>query len=249
MALQKPKIMYKTVAINKNNVDSVLASRHGGYFSAKTNVIVLFKYTIAANLPESKKKDVLFFINIVKEYNDKIIFHEMQHWQNHNSLSFCFDNYYQDNFSDCMDEVSALTAEFIYTDTKYKSCGVYQALVARSMMNASFIFLHYKFDRYMDRFINSALQYYKKGDSGVTIAQLQNWQNMYKNNSPALLGENFYNATKNFFTYNGYCIFDDKIYEYVKGVWNDANESIKQIKQKCMDRTYQMIDTIIKESR
>jgi hypothetical protein len=242
MAQQKPEIVYKTVIINKNNVDKVLAARHGGYYNVKTNGIVLFKYIMADDVPLSKRAAVLFFINQVKEYGDKIIFHEMHHWQNGD---FCFANYYQDNYADCLNEISAITAELVYTDPKYKLYGVKQVMVACSMMNAAYIFLHYKFDKYMTRFISGILQANKTGTDKVQIAQLQKWQNMYKNNPDTLFDKDFYKITKSYFTYNGYCIFEDKIYEYAKDVWNDANKNINQIKQKCMDKTYQMIDNLI----
>ena len=249
MSLQRPEIIYKTVVINKNNVDSVLATRRGGYYNYEKNEIVLFKYVMSDDIPQSKKTDVLYLVNYAKESKDKTIFHEMQHWQNYELCPLYYDNYYMDIYNDCLDEVSALTAGFIHDDSKYKLYGVKQDIVVCSMATAAHIFLHYYFDKYKGRFVNSILRARKNGEDETPISQLKKWNNKYKNNPDALFDKDFYNVTNHYFTYDGYCIFDDKIYEYTKDVWNLANENIKQIKQKSMDKTYQMIDTIIKESR
>ena len=151
MTQAKPKIIYKTVTINQGNVDNILAMRHGGYYNIKTNVIVLFQYNVANDIPKSKTTAVSFFMNQIHEYHDKIVVHEMQHWHNRDLISV--SNYYEETFSDCLDEVSAITAEIVYNDPEYKSRGVRQVPVACSMMQASYIFLHFKFDKYMNRFI------------------------------------------------------------------------------------------------
>ena len=249
MARQRPEIIYKTVVINKNNVDSVLATRRGGYYSDRRNVIVVFKYVMSDDISQSKKTDVLNLINYIKESGDKTIFHEMQHWQNHELTPFLFDNYYMDNYADCLDEISAFTAGWVYTDPEYKLHGIRQNMVVCSMATSAYIFLHYYFDKYIDRFINGILRMRKIGTDETPILQLKKWQNIYKNNPDGLFDKDFYNMTNHYFTYNGYCIFDDKIYDNAKDVWSYANESIKQIKQKCIEKTYQMIGTIIKESR
>ena len=246
MKQTKPKIIYKTVTINKCNVDNILAMRHGGYYNAKTNVIVLFQYNVANDIPKSKTAAVSFFMNQVQEYHDKIVVHEMQHWHNRDLISV--SNYYEETFSDCMDEVSAITAEIVYNDPEYKSRGVRQVPVACSMMQASYIFLHFKFDKYMNRFIKNILSNRKLDPDAPTIAQLCELQNVRKNNPEKLFDKNFYNATNSFFTYNGYSIFDDKIYEYAKDVWNNTNNNLELIKQKCIEKTSNMIDTIIKSA-
>lgn len=249
MALQRPEIIYKTIVINKNNVDSVLATRRGGYYSYRKNEIVLFEYVMSDDIPQSKKTDVLWLVNHAKESRDQTIFHEMQHWQNYELCPPCFDNYYMDIYNYCLDEVSATTAGFVYDNPKYKLHGVKQDIVVCSMATAAYIFLRYKFEEYNKRFINCTLRARKMGEDETPISQLKKWNNKYKNNPDALFDKDFYNITNHYFTYDRYCIFDDKIYESTKEVWNRANENIKQIKQKCMEKTYQMIDTIIKESR
>ena len=94
MTQTKPKIIYKTVTINRCNVDNILAMRHGGYYNVKTNVIVLFQYNVANDIPKSKTAAVSFFMNQVQEYHDKIVVHEMQHWHNNELCPLYFDNYY-----------------------------------------------------------------------------------------------------------------------------------------------------------
>lgn len=247
MTQTKPKIIYKTVTINKNNVDNILSARHGGYYNAKTNVIVLFQYDVANDIPNSKAAAVSFFINQVREYHDKIIFHEMQHWYNRDLVSF--SNYYQQTFSYCLNEVSAITAEIVYTDPEYKSRGVRQVPVACSMMQASYIFLHFKFDKYVNRFVRNILSDRTFDTNAMSVAQLRELQNVRKNNPEKLFDKNFYNATNSFFTYNGYSIFDDKIYEYAKDVWNDTNNNLELIKQKCIEKTSNMIDAIIRDAK
>ena len=249
MKPQEPKIIYRTVTINKKNLKNILSVRHGGYYNYKKNEIVLFKYVMSDDIPQSKKTDVLYLVNYAKESKDKTIFHEMQHWQNNELSPFFFDNYYMDNYAGCLDEISAFTAGLVYTDPEYKLYGIRQDMVVCSMATSAYIFLRYYFDKYIDRFINGILKMRKTGADETPISQLTKWNNKYKNNPDVLFDKDFYNITNHYFTYNGYCIFDDKIYEYTKDVWNLANANIKQIKQKCMEKTYQMIDTIIKESR
>ena len=246
MTQTKPKIIYKTVTINKNNVDNILSARHGGYYNLKTNFIVLFLYDMANDIPFSDFGMVLSFVNQIKEEHDKIIVHEMQHY--YNRSRFYFDNYYQEIFAHCLNEVSAMTAELVYTDTEYKLRGVHQSLVANSMMQASYIFLHFKFDKYTNRFTRNMLSGRKSETGASTITQLQSLQNVHKEDTEKLFNKNFYDAINSFFTYNGYNVFDDKIHGYAKDVWNNINDNLEIIKQKCIEKTSNIIDVIIKEN-
>ncbi len=248
MKPQEPKIIYRTVTINKKNLKNILSVRHGGYFNCNKNTITIFKYVLSDKMPILKKRRVLAFIKEATQEHEKIVVHEKRHWHNHSV--FYSTNYYQEMSLDCFDEVSCIAAGILYNDPEYKLSGVRQVIVACSMLEATSQFLDNDFDKYMKRFIDDIVQNYRwnvrvKG-LPKTIANLQELQNTYKNDPDTLFDKKFNESMKYFFTFDGYCIFNDGIHEHVKDVWKDVEDNMAMIAKKCLEETFNAIESIVK---
>ena len=254
MKHQEPKILYKNIIINNDNIDDFLENPYGGVFCASTNTITIFQYTISNDIPEPKKSDAKSIAKDATDGHDGVIIHEKQHWRNHILVpkfsEFCFMNYYQEISLLCLDEISAITAQILYDTPKYKQMGISQETVACSMLESTYYFQNYYFQDYISRFVSEILENHHLDIRATTpkkaFAYLKRLQHTYKTCPTELFDKRFHDTVKGFFTYDDNCILNDKISSSTKNVWDTVKMNLSQIKQDSLVETFRMINKILK---
>ncbi len=255
MKLIEPKILYKDIIINNSNIDDFLHTKHAGAYCYDTNTIVLYNYIISDDVSDPAKaaeaKDVAQY---TIETRPSTIVHERRHWHNRRIVprfqDFCLMNYYQEVSLMCLDEISAITADILYTTPKYKELGVCQATVLCSMLEATDRFKGYCIEEYVTRFLGSISSGYHLDVQAVTpnkaYAYLQQLQREYEHAPQKLFDKHFQDAVKGYFTFDGYCVLDDKISANAQDAWKLVQQNFAQIKQKSIADTHNMINTMLK---
>lgn len=255
MKLAEPKILYKNIVINNSNIDDFLNTAHGGGYHYDTNTIILYNYTISNDISDAQKAaEAKSIAQTAIERRPSTIVHEKRHWHNRTIVprfqDFCLMNYYQEVSLQCLDEISAITADILYTTHKYKELGVCQATVICSMLEATDRFKNYYLDEYVHRFIDWISSSYHLDVELLTTqkayACLQQLQNTYEHTPQKLFDKRFQDAIKGYFSFGEYCILDDKISSSSKDAWKLVQQNFAQIKQRCITDVHKMINTILK---
>lgn len=255
MKLAEPKILYKDIIINNNNIDDFLNTPHGGAYHYDTNTIILYNYIISQDILDAKKAaEAKSITHTAIEHRPSTIVHEKRHWHNRTIVprfqDFCLMNYYQEVSLQCLDEISAITADILYTTPKYKKLGICQATVLCSMLEATERFKNSCLDEYLNRFIDWISESYHLDVELLTVEKayvfLQQLQATYKDAPQKLFDKRFHDAVKGYFTFDDYCILNDKISDASMDAWGLMLQNFAQIKQKANAKTHKMINTIIK---
>ena len=255
MKLAEPKIYYKDILINNSNIEEFLNTPHGGAYDYDTNTIILYNYTISNDISDAQKAaEAKSIAQTAIEHRPSTIVHEKRHWHNRTIVprfqDFCLMNYYQEISLQCLDEISAITADILYTTPRYKKLGICRATVLCSMLDATERFKNSCLDEYLNRFIDWIVSNYHFDVKAVTAkkayAYLQQLQNTYEHNSQKLFDKRFHDAVKGYFTFDGYCILNDNISDASMGAWKLVQQNFAQIKQRCITDVHKMINTILK---
>ena len=255
MKLIEPKILYENVVINNSNIDDFLCTAHGGAYCYAKNVIFLYNYTISDDILDSAKAaEAKDLAQQVVTQRPQTIIHEKRHWSNRAIVprfeDFCFMHYYQEVSLKCLDEISAIAAGILYTVPQYKRLGVCQTTVVCAMLEASSRFKEDCADEYISRFIDHIKCGHNLDVKAITadkaVARLSQLQNTYRNNPKQLFSKRFHSAVKGFFTFDGYCVLDDKISAETVNAWNFVQQNLSQIKQKCLTDVHDMINAMLK---
>ena len=119
--LEKPEIIYETVKINDNNINTIVTGSYIigslGQFDSLRNVINIFNY-----VPDYKNLNYRLRLTacaacdaLNSQPKDPVIIHELHHWKNFNELTNCpYDfNYYEYMWLFLNDELSARLAPIV----------------------------------------------------------------------------------------------------------------------------------------
>ena len=255
MKLAETKILYQDTVINNNNIDDFLNTPHGGAYHYDTNTIILYNYIISQDILDAQKAaEAKSIIHTAIKHRPSTIVHEKRHWHNRTIVprfqDFCLMNYYQEVSLQCLDEISAITADILYTTPRYKKLGICQATVLCSMLEATERFKNSCLDEYLNRFIDWISESYHLDVELLTVEKayvfLQQLQATYKDAPQKLFDKRFHDAVKGYFTFDNYCILNDKISPMAKEAWTLVQQNLAQIKQRCIAEVHKMINTIIK---
>ena len=257
VTLHVPKIFNQDIIINNKNVDSFVRAPVCGEYKRDKDEIILYNYIVSYEVPVSKLQHVKYAINLVKTERYRTILHETHHWQNNKNSKYSeymqHANPYQAFSLELLDEISARTAELLFDRPGGMLVNVCQKDVVDSMLNASNDFIYYHFDEYMNHYIEYASQ---NATNGITtdseLKEHYDWlvelQKQYKADSKVFFDKPFQGVVKAFFTFNGYCILNDKISLSVQKDWDMVRYNLSKIKRKCLSQTSDMIDSILQSN-
>lgn len=250
--MQEPKIVYKQIIINNTNVGEFLEAQKAAEYRAASNSIILYDYSLSDDLGFGTSKKVRKIINHIRKERSYSLEHETQHWRNQSAVGDAADianrNYYQEILLYCMDELSAFTAAAFYTNRHLTCRGACADSIVIAMHSGISEFVYgagttcylQNMVRWVHDFIMSDL---KRGF--IDIAHLQRLQTRKRRNPNGLFGKRYHNAVKKYFTFDGYCIMDDKLSGYALGLWNEIQIVKNDIQSIYMHQLSQTIDDII----
>lgn len=254
--MQEPKIVYKKIILNGKNVSSFLGLQNRGACDIINNCIILYRYVIGKGLSIKQEKHAQELINFIQHYEYLTIAHEMHHWKNYAQGGYPMDlangNYYKEISLYYLDEMSAFSAGALrYQQNKQKhntrADNIVQAIhsgIAEFIdetVYADYMRTLIKWIRYS---ILSDLR-----DGSVTITELINLQKNFHKNSQAMFDDDFHDAVKKYFTFDGYCVMNDKLSGKTLKLWREIENALEQIKFEYLTKTDEIITNIIKRHR
>ena len=224
--MHEPKIEYKTVFINQNNVKAfLLLPGVRGICHDIDNRIVIYKYTICDDLFESPKYNDIR-IKVAKLQNMEQIFlaHELHHAQNNSTVGVktkIANNIYEFMGMCCMDEASAFSAGALHGLPK---TGEYTLLAAIQGTNE---FLERQ-DIYLNKFKNflySSVVSFDASKPTHRIIEKHGAKFFEKNYS-----YNFHSAISAYFTFDGFALGQDEQLRQTPQ-WQQFRNNVKKIQK------------------
>ena len=230
--MQKPVIEYKTIIINKKNIDAfrMLPGVRGRYIS-KEHKILIYRYSVSPDLSLSPNDTVFSKIREIRATEPCVLAHEEQHAQNHTtvgSISKCAKNIYEYISLLCMDEASAFTAGILQSKQSPKTT----TDVLNAAITGTKEFLQ-KQDYYLTKYAQFLLT------DVVSFNAEKSTSNMIKKNGTKFFDYGFSNefhcAISKYFTFYDYSLFKDSELKKTKE-WQQLVVNIKKIKTACVNR-------------
>ena len=219
--MQKPVIEYKTIIINKKNIDAfrMLPGVRGRYIS-KEHKILIYRYSVSPDLSLSPNDTVFSKIREIRASEPCVLAQEEQHAQNHTtvgSISKCAKNIYEYISLLCMDEASAFTAGILQSKQSPKTTTEFLQ----------------KQDYYLTKYAQFLLT------DVVSFNAEKSTSNMIKKNGTKFFDYGFSNefhcAISKYFTFYDYSLFKDSELKKTKE-WQQLVVNIKKIKTAFFNR-------------
>lgn len=254
--MQEPKIVYRTVTLNGKNIAPFLRIHKKETYDANRNHIILYNYIIGKDLDPKQVKRAKSIIKGIELDRPCTIAHERHHWQNRvlvpDPSEFANNNYYQETYLYCLDEISAFTAGEFYSCPPLFENGACAETIAIAMHASVSYFIegpgctHYihniiKFMR------NSILDDLKQ--SNITLTDLINLQRNFHNNPDAMFNDRFQDAVKKYFTFDGYSIMNEKLSGQTLKMLDSIQNMCEQIKFEYLTKLDETISRIISDRR
>lgn len=252
--MKQPRIIYKHVTINNKNVDSFLHVQKMAKYDVDSQCIIVYDYAIERGLDFARLGPAMATINNIMLMRPRSIAHETQHWRNahvvDNVYDFCGCNYFQEISLYCLDELSAFTAGAFYSNPALKSNGANARTIIAAMDEGITEFLD---GAGLTFYLEDLLDFVRDGVSTdiaeryASVYDLIDLQRQYKFDAKSLFGREFYDVVRRYFTFDGYCILDERnIPSDMRNIWRDIIAKCQRIKSAYLSRTNAMLGDIIR---
>lgn len=234
--MNKPKIVHKKVVLNDKNIDDFLVGQTAAQYYTGTKTIIVRDYKIGPTVPADKVAKASEIIKLLEDNKEGFLVHEKHHWHNNITCGDVTDNtginYFQEIALYCLDEISAFAATALYTDPDAKKRGInaYSVAYAISAGVQEFADGH-GLDIYLSKITDGVrsgveldLQY-----KTIGIDYLGRLSQEYRLNRKNLFNERFYEIANTYFTYDNYCIFQDKLSPQLEAAFTMVRVEIQDV--------------------
>ena len=250
--MKEPEVICKRVHIDNSNLADFFAAQPSAFYNMYKNQIILYDYTISDDLKYPDAVRARKIVKLLQKERPCSLEHETQHWRNVKNAGdpalVANGNYYQEVALAYLDEMSAFTAQNYYYDRQINCLGPCAETITAALY---FGISEFAYGAGMTFYLRDILQKMRENilydlKKGYTdIATLQKLQERMRKNPAGLFNKRFRGAVRHYFTFDGYCIMDDKVYGEAKEICRSIKKIHKTIKNKYMQQTQKLIDEII----
>ena len=230
MQIHEPTIEYKTVVINKDNAGSFsLLPGVRGVYRGQDNKIVIYRYSISDDIPESLRTTICQKVKKLYHYEPIILAHEKHHAQNRQTIGAIQNiakNIYEYIGLHALDEASAFSAGALHGKPHAPKHVLRAAIDGTEEFLSKTSFYFSKLEHYL---LSSVVCFDTKKTTHVMIRK---YGDKIFNQD---FSSDFQKALSAYFTFDGYALFKDKQL-YGTPQWQQLVTNIQKIKALCIER-------------